>query len=75
MLFLRPYISGWPGLPLRTMGTSGPELQLRAMSGSIALLQPGSVLMSIAPDDWELGCYLLELDCHAVTGAMLTWVT
>lgn len=25
---------------------SGPELQLRAMSGSIALLQPGSVLMS-----------------------------
>lgn len=24
----------------------GPELQLRAMSGSIALLQPGSVLMS-----------------------------
>lgn len=59
----------------------GPELQLRAMSGSIALLQPGPVLMSIAlviegrADVWELGCYLLELDCHAATGATLTWVT
>ena len=75
MLLLRPYISRWPGLSLRTMVMSGTELQLRAMSGSIALHQPGYVLMSIAPDDWELGCYLLELDCHAATGAMIIWVT
>lgn len=32
-------------LPPRAMMISGAELQLRAMSGFIALLQPGSVLM------------------------------
>uniref|UniRef100_A0A8C8W563 Uncharacterized protein n=1 Tax=Peromyscus maniculatus bairdii TaxID=230844 RepID=A0A8C8W563_PERMB len=43
------------------MVMSGPGLQLGAMSGSVALLQPGSVLMSVAPvaieghaDSWKV---------------------
>ena len=28
---------------------SGPDLQLRAMAGSIVLMQPGAVLMSVTP--------------------------
>lgn len=36
-------------LPSRVMVTSGPRLLLRVMSRSVVLLQPGFVLMSIAP--------------------------
>lgn len=38
-----------PVLPLIAMATSGSELQLPARSGSMVLLQLGSVLMSEAP--------------------------
>ena len=31
------------------MVTFGPDLQLRAVSGSVTQLQPGSVFMSITP--------------------------
>lgn len=40
-----PYWSGWPALP---METSGPKLLPRAISGSVVLLQLGSVLMFTA---------------------------
>lgn len=39
----------WPELILSVMVTSRSELQLRAMSGSMDLQQPRSVLMSDAP--------------------------
>lgn len=57
----------WPALPLSVMVVSGPELQLRALPGSVTLLQPWSVLTSYAPvtikghpDTRDLGpfCYL-----------------
>lgn len=38
-----------PALPPDLMVTSGPELQLNAISGFVALLQPGSVLRSGVP--------------------------
>lgn len=38
-----------PGLLPRAMGSSGLELLPRPMSESIALLQSGSVLMSMVP--------------------------
>ena len=41
--------SEWPALLLNVLVTSRPELQLRVMSGSIILMQPGSVLVSKAP--------------------------
>lgn len=40
--------SGWPVLPSRDIVSSGPRLLPKAMSGSVALLQPSSVLMSKA---------------------------
>lgn len=40
---------GWLVLPLRNMVTFGSDLQLRAVSGSVTLLQLGSVFMSITP--------------------------
>lgn len=42
-------------LPLGAMMISKPGLQVRAMSGYLVLQQPGSVLMSVAPDAIE-GC-------------------
>ena len=41
--------SEWPALLLNVLVTSGPELQLRVISGSIILMKPGSVLVSKAP--------------------------
>lgn len=49
MLQTGPCRSEWPSLLPNAMVTCGPELRLRAMSESMALLQPGSVLMSKAP--------------------------
>lgn len=46
MLQLGTCRSQWPALLPDHMVTSGPELQLNAKSGSVALLQPGSVLRS-----------------------------
>lgn len=40
-------------LLLSDMAKSGPKLQLRVMSGLVALLQAGSVLMSHAPGTTE----------------------
>lgn len=40
-------------LSIRTMVLSRPGLWLRAMSRSVALPQPGSVLMSVAPETTE----------------------
>lgn len=37
------------------MVTSGPQLQRKAMSGSVAVLQPGSVMISVAHVTTE-GC-------------------
>lgn len=48
MLQSKPYISEWSALLPNVMVTSGSELQLRAVSGFKALLQPRSVLMSKA---------------------------
>lgn len=42
-------MSRWPALLLNHMVTPGFELQLRAMTGFVALLQAGSVLMSDVP--------------------------
>lgn len=44
-----PYRLAWPALLPWTVLTSGPKLQLRAMSESTALLQSGSVLRSMVP--------------------------
>ncbi|MEJ1284915.1 hypothetical protein NN561_015905 [Cricetulus griseus] len=43
-----PCLFGWPILPPRTMVTSKPGLWCRAMSGSMALPQPGSELTFMA---------------------------
>lgn len=53
MLLPGPYRSEWPALPQGTMVMSGPRLQLRNMSGSVALLHPGFMLMSVIPDTTE----------------------
>lgn len=45
MLSLEPYRYEWPGLPPEAMLMFGSMLPPRAMSGSKALLQSGSVLM------------------------------
>lgn len=57
-------------LPPGDMLSSGSELLLRAMSGSIALLQPGSTLMSGVPvitegheDAQGLGCHMWPYWC------------
>ena len=64
--------------------TFGPELRSRAMSGSMALTEPVSALMSVSPvtikAEQKLGGAnppgdMLALECHAATGAMLIWVT
>lgn len=47
------YRSEWPVPPQYAMVRSRLGLQLRMVSGSMALLQPGSVLMSVAPDTIE----------------------
>ena len=44
-----------PVLLLNAMVTSQPEMQLRAIPGSVVLLQPGSVLMFEVPATTE-GC-------------------
>lgn len=49
MLQPGPYKSEWPVLLPGDMVTSRPELQLRAMSVFMSLLQPGAMLMSVAP--------------------------
>lgn len=41
--------SEWLALLHKVMVTSGPELQLKVMLGSVALLHLGSMLMSNAP--------------------------
>ena len=45
---LRPCKSEWPALLPKAVVTPRPELQMSAISESVALLQPGSVLMSSA---------------------------
>lgn len=50
-----PYTYEWLSLSAQAMVTSGPQLQPRAMSGSVALLQPGSVMISVAHVTTE-GC-------------------
>lgn len=49
MLQLRPGRSENPVLLPSAMVMSGPELQLRAMAGSLVLPLPGSVLMLEVP--------------------------
>lgn len=39
----------WPVLLLNVLVASGPELQLRDLSGSVVLLKSGFMLMSEAP--------------------------
>lgn len=46
---VRAVTSEWPALLPDAMMMSGPELQFRAMSGSMALLQPRPVLMFEVP--------------------------
>lgn len=48
MLQLGPYRSEWTALLPHAIVTARPELQWRAMSWSMVLLHPGSVLMSKA---------------------------
>ena len=78
MLQLGPCRSEWPKLLPNVMVTSGAELQLRAMSGSMALLQPVSVLMSTASDTIKGHADVRDLDCHLgpcwYPRAMLIWV-
>lgn len=45
MLLVGTYRSGWPLLPSRAIVMSKPKLWLRARSGSVVLLQLGSVVM------------------------------
>lgn len=59
------------------MVPSGPGLLSRVMSGTVALVQPGSVLMSMDPDNMEgnavargLGCQLWTCWCLRV---LLSW--
>lgn len=49
MLLLGPFISEWPTLSPRVMVLSGLRLLQRTISGSVALLQPQSVLMYMVP--------------------------
>lgn len=65
MLLLWPYRTEWPALSQGTMVMSGFRLQLRNMAGSMVLLQPGFMLISVTPDIIDdfvnarsLGCYL-----------------
>lgn len=53
MLQLGPYRSELPVPPQCAMVRSRLGLQLRMVSGSMVLLQPGSVLMFVAPDTIE----------------------
>lgn len=48
MLLLGPYWSEWPTMLHRVMVSSRPHL-LRPMSGFLVLLQPWSMLVSVAP--------------------------
>ena len=50
-----PWWSKWPAPSSGAMESSGPGLLPRAMSNYVTLLQPGSVLMSEAPDNIK-GC-------------------
>ena len=64
MLLPGPYRSEWPALSQGTMVMSGPRLQLRNMAGSVALLQPGFMLMSVTPDTIEDHVDVRRLGCH-----------
>lgn len=49
LVFKGPAAAGeWPALPTRAMVTAGSGLLPRTMSGSVVMLQPPSVLMSIS---------------------------
>ena len=62
------------------MATSGHRLLLRVMSGSVTLPEPGSVLMSVAPDTikatlmpgiWVTPGAMLVPEGHSVSEVML----
>lgn len=78
MLQLAPYRTEWPALLPAAMVMFRPDLQLRAMSGSMVSQQSGPVLMSAAAitvqglQVWATppGALLVSED-HAASGARL----
>lgn len=72
-------------LPLVTMVSTRHELQRGSTSGSVALLHPGSMLISMTPvtiwyslNVWHLGCHMVSVmllsKVHPAARVMLTWV-
>lgn len=68
MLLLVPGRFGWLVVSTGVMISSRPGLCLRAMFGSMTLLYPGSVLVSVAPETIEDHADVRGLGCY---GAML----
>lgn len=67
----------WPVLSPGTVVMSGSDLQLKAKSRSMALLQSGSELTSPCRglESGQSSETILVSESHAVAGVILIWVT